>query len=249
MFDIPSEFFVYLAVGFLAQMVDGALGMAYGTLCTAVLLSTGMSPVTVSASVHAAQSVTAGISAASHITLKNVDWKIFRSLAIAGTAGGIIGALFLTHVDTHILIPAISIYLLILGVTIVFRGLRRSLKNKIAGGIRFRSALGFFGGLLDAIGSGWGPIVTSTLLARGETPRYVIGSVNTAEFVVKTAITVILIGVIGIDFSVVVFGLLAGGVLAGPLAAYSLRFINPKILMVMVGFLIIGISLYRLYTL
>ena len=230
-------------------MVDGALGMAYGTLCTAILLSTGMPPVTVSASVHAAQSVTSAMSAASHITLKNVDWKIFAVLAASGTIGGVIGALFLSHVDTHILIPFISLYLLILGITIVFRGLRRSVKKKVATKARYRGVLGFFGGLLDAIGSGWGPIVTSTLLVRGETPRYVVGSVNTAEFVVKTTITATLIGAIGIDFSVVVAGLLAGGVLAAPLAALALRYIQPKVLMTLVGVLIIGISLYRLATL
>lgn len=249
MLDIPTEFFIYLAVGFAAQMVDGALGMAYGTLSTAVLLSTGMPPVTVSASVHAAQSVTSAISAGSHISLKNVDWKLVWPLALAGSVGGIIGAFLLVNVDTHILIPVISIYLLILGITIVLRGFRRSLKKKIATSARHNGVLGFFGGLLDSIGSGWGPIVTSTLMARGESPRYVVGSVNTAEFVVKTVITGTLMGAIGIDFSVVVLGLLAGGVLAAPFAAYVVKIINPKILMMAVGVLIIGISVFRLMTL
>lgn len=247
--DITAEFFIYVLVGFCAQMVDGALGMAYGTLSTAVLLSTGLAPVMVSASVHAAQSVTSAMSALSHVTLKNVDWKIFLPLAIPGMIGGIIGALLLSHMNTDIINPFISIYLLCLGVFIIFKALKPHISIASLPSTRFRSILGFCAGLMDAIGSGWGPITTTTLMARGLEPRYVIGSVNTAEFFVKTAVTTTFLTTVGLKFGPVVLGLLCGGVVAAPFAAYAVKKINPKILMLAVGVLIVGISVYRVISL
>lgn len=249
MFDLSAEFFIYMAVGFCAQMVDGALGMAYGTLSTAVLLSTGIPPATVSASVHAAQSVTSAMSAASHITLKNVDWKIFAPLAIFGAIGGIIGAYALSRIDLEWMNPIISGYLLILGILILFKAAQTNLSIPVTPTGLFKSVLGFLAGILDAIGSGWGPITTTTLIARGLEPRYVVGSVNTAEFIVKTSIMLTFLGTIGLTFGNVVLGLLFGGVLAAPLAALTVRWINPRLLMTGVGLLITGISLYRLFSL
>lgn len=249
MLDVSSEFFIYMLVGFAAQMVDGALGMAYGTLSTAVLLSTGMPPATVSASVHAAQSVTSAMSAASHIALKNVDWKMFAPLALFGTIGGVLGAYLLSHIDFHKVTPFISGYLLVLGVLILTRAASQDFSITMKPTGLFKSVLGFLAGLMDAIGSGWGPITTSTLIAKGVEPRYVVGSVNTAEFVVKTSIMMTFLTTIGLTFGDVVLGLLFGGVIAAPLAAFTVRWINPRLLMIGVGLLIIGISLYRLISL
>jgi uncharacterized protein len=249
MFELSSEFLIFMAIGFCAQMVDGVLGMAYGTLSTAVLLSTGLPPATVSASVHAAQSVTSAMSSASHITLKNVRWRIFWPLALFGMVGGVAGALFLSHAEGDFINPIVSAYLLILGVLILFKAFKKSVSFGGEPTRIFKSFLGLIAGTLDAIGSGWGPITTTTLVAKGVEPRYVVGSVNTAEFVVKTSITMTFMTTIGITFGPVVLGLLAGGVIAAPIAALTVRFINPKILMVAVGFLIIGISIYRLFSL
>jgi uncharacterized membrane protein YfcA len=247
--DIPPEFLIFVLIGFGAQMVDGALGMAYGTLSTAILLATGLPPATVSASVHAAQSVTSAMSAASHITLKNVQWSIFLPLAMFGTAGGILGALFLSHADMGFISPLITGYLLILGVLILIKVIRPEVKLGAYPSRFFKSILGFCAGILDAMGSGWGPITTTTLVAKGVEPRYVVGSVNTAEFVVKTSITITFMTTIGITFGPVVLGLLFGGVLAAPLAALTVKYINTRVLMALVGVLIIGISVFRFMSL
>jgi len=246
---VTSSFFLYVLIGFVAQLVDGALGMAYGTLCTAILLAMGIPPATVSAGVHSAQFFTAGLSGVAHTLLKNIDWKLCLSLALAGVLGGIIGALFLVHVDTDFIRPWISGYLLLLGILIVLRSLKAGQPEKKEddrGPGIFTPVLGFFSGLLDAIGGGWGPMVTSNLIARGEPPRYAIGSVNTAEFFVKTAIAATFFTTIGLTFHKIVIGLLIGGVLAAPFGAYILRVINPRMLIGMVGGLIIALSLYQL---
>lgn len=240
---------VYVLIGFFAQLVDGALGMAYGTLCTAILLALGVPPATVSAGVHSAQFFTAGLSGAAHTLLKNIDWKLCISLALAGVCGGIIGALFLVHTDTSMIRPWISAYLLFLGLFIIYRSFKNNMveRKKEGGGPGlFTPVLGFFSGLLDAIGGGWGPMVTTNLIARGEPPRYAIGSVNTAEFFVKTAIAATFFTTIGLVFHEIVIGLMIGGVLAAPFGAYILRFINPRILIGMVGGLIVLLSLYQL---
>ncbi len=247
--ELDSMFLLFILIGFFAQLADGALGMAYGTLSTAILLAMGIPPATVSAGVHTAQFFTAGLSGASHTLLKNIDWKIFMPLAVAGVCGGIIGALFLVHIDTSLIRPWISVYLLFLGIFIMVQFFRKKMpKKKRDGrfGKFFTPVLGFFSGILDAIGGGWGPMVTSNLIARGEPPRYAIGSVNTAEFFVKTAIAITLFLSVGMVFHQIVLGLLIGGVLAAPLGAFVLRIIKPSIMIGMVGGLIVLISLYQL---
>lgn len=246
---MDESLYIYVLIGFAAQLVDGALGMAYGTLCTAILLAMGVPPATVSAGVHSAQFFTAGLSGAAHTLLKNIDWKLCISLAFAGVCGGIIGALFLVKMDTSAIRPWISGYLLFLGVFIVYRSFKSDFverKKSDSGPGLFTPVLGFFSGLLDAIGGGWGPMVTSTLIARGESPRYAIGSVNAAEFFVKSAIAATFFTTIGLVFHKIVIGLLIGGVLAAPFGAYVLRVINPRILIGIVGGLIIALSLYQL---
>ena len=246
---MDESIFIYVIIGFTAQLVDGALGMAYGTLCTAVLLAMGIPPATVSAGVHSAQFFTAGLSGAAHTLLKNIDWRLCISLALACVCGGIIGALFLVHMDTSVIRPWVSGYLLLLGIFIVYRSLTNDVVERKKGDTGpglLTPLLGFFSGMLDAIGGGWGPMVTSNLIARGEPPRYAIGSVNTAEFFVKSAIAATFFATIGLVFHKIVIGLLIGGVLAAPFGAYVLRIINPRILIGVVGGLIIALSLYQL---
>lgn len=248
-----SEFWTYVGIGFLAQIVDGALGMAYGTLCTSVLLASGLPPVTVSASVHTAQFFTTGLSALSHSYFKNVHKKLLLVIAVSGALGGLIGAMLLTQIDGKLIKPWIAAYLLYLGFFILWRRYRgKKFMTGVSAWNRnlFRAVLGLLGGFLDALGGGgWGPIVTSNLIARNEDPRLVIGTVNVAEFFVKTLIAVTFIVTLSANnFTTVVLGLLVGGVVAAPLGAFVLRFIKPETLMGFVGFLIIGLSGFILYS-
>jgi uncharacterized membrane protein YfcA len=255
MLDIISntDFWTYALIGFAAQMIDGALGMAYGTLCTSVLISSGVAPLIVSASVHSAQFFTTGLSALSHSWFKNVNKKLFLTLAVAGAMGGMLGAILLTKIDGGFIKPWIAVYLACLGVLILWKRWRKQAIKDVAerNETGFRAGLGFIGGFLDALGGGWGPMVTSNLIVRDEDPRRVIGSVNTAEFFVKTiiAVTLSIVAAEAIfdEFQTVVLGLLIGGIVAAPFGAYILKFIKPELLMTLVGILIIVLSGYTLY--
>ncbi|TCV92060.1 hypothetical protein EC912_10851 [Luteibacter rhizovicinus] len=239
-----TQFLIFVGVGLLAQLVDGALGMAYGLVSNAVLLSIGLPPAVASATVHTAEVFTTGVSCGSHAFFGNVDWKIFRRLAIPGVIGGIAGAWFLASVPGEALKPFVYAYLLILGIVVLLRAFGRAVSHHR---VRHKGWLGFFAGLLDAIGGGgWGPIATSTLLARGGAVRTTIGSVNAAEFVVTVAISATLIFHIGIPHWPIVAGLLTGGVIAAPVAAWLVKHLPPRGVMGAVGVLIIGISLYQL---
>lgn len=241
---LEADFWMFVLIGFTAQIVDGALGMAYGTLSTAILLSMGIPPLNVSASVHTAQFFTTGVSSASHYYFKNVDKRLMILLALSGMIGGVAGAVLLTTIDGKALKPFISGYLIILGIMILWRLFRK--KRDLPPGRdkkRFKLLLGIFGGFADALGGGgWGPIVTTSLLTGGRDPRKVIGSVNAAEFIVKTSIAVAFIATIGFTFHKIVIGLLIGGVIAAPLGAYVLRYIEAELLIGMVGVLIVALS-------
>ncbi|MCC7305533.1 MAG: sulfite exporter TauE/SafE family protein [Alphaproteobacteria bacterium] len=246
-FIYESEFWTYAGIGFSAQIIDGALGMAYGTLSTAILLATGVPPLVTSASVHTAQFFTTGLSALSHAWFKNVDKKLFLLLAVSGAAGGVWGALLLGHLDGKLVKPWIAAYLLYVGLYILWRRFVPRKDNPRKRTDLFRGGLGMLGGFLDALGGGWGPMVTSSLIARNEDPRLTIGSVNSAEFFVKTVIAVTFIATATFTFHEIVLGLLAGGVIAAPFGAYVLRFIRPEILITGVGVLIIILSSMTLY--
>ncbi|MEZ2418524.1 sulfite exporter TauE/SafE family protein [Luteibacter sp. RCC_6_2] len=239
-----SQFLIFVGVGLLAQLVDGALGMAYGVVSNAVLLALGLPPAVASATVHTAEIFTTGVSGGAHALFGNVDWKSFRRLAIPGVIGGVIGAWFLASVPGDTIKPFVYAYLLILGVVVLVRAAGKVVSHHR---VRHKGVLGFVAGLLDAIGGGgWGPIATSTLLARGGAVRHTIGTVNAAEFVVTVAISSTLIAHMGIQHWPIVLGLLTGGVIAAPLAAWLVRHLPPRYVMIAVGCLIIGISLYQL---
>ncbi len=232
--------------GFLAQIVDGALGMAYGTLSSALLLAWGLPPVNASAAVHSAQVFTCAASGASHIVYKNVIWRIVLWLAVPGVFGAVIGAYLLTVVDGAAIKPWISAYLAGLGVLIVVKALRK----KPAEAPRNDPAIapvGFAGAFLDTVGGGgWGPIVTTTLVGRGHEPRFAVGSVNVAEFIVKTSASASFLMLIGLTHAPIVLSLLAGGVLAAPFGGYLAKRIPPKPFMMLVGALVIALSAWQI---
>ena len=236
--------FFYIFVGFIAQMIDGALGMAYGVTSTSLLLTIGIPPAQASASVHAAELVTTAVSGAFHLKFGNVDKKVLRRLLIPGVIGGAIGAYVLTEIPSTTIKPLVAGYLIIMGGIILWKAFRKvapkELKTKLV-------PLGLVGGFFDAIGGGgWGPVVTTTLVARGKEPRLVVGSVNLAEFFVTLSESFVFILTIGLIHWKIIIGLMIGGVLAAPLAAYVCSRIPRRPMMCMVGVLIVAVSLRTL---
>ncbi len=237
-----EDLILFIAVGFAAQMIDGAAGMAYGVSATTVLLSFGVPPATASATVHAAEVFTTGASGLSHWRLKNVRFDLMWKLAIPGAVGGAIGAFLLASIDAGLIRPFVSAYLLIMGAVILAKALRGYAAPKRVE--KFIAPLGFVGGLLDAMGGGgWGPIVASNLLGRGETPRTAIGSVNLAEFFVTLVISAMFVATIGLDLWPMIAGLIIGGVIAAPLAAYVAKIAPARALLAVVGGVVILLSL------
>ncbi len=241
---------LYMLVGFIAQMIDGALGMAYGVSSNTFLLSLGLPPAAASASVHMAEVVTTGVSGASHWKLGNVDWKLVRRLLIPGVIGGVIGAYILTSMDGNIIKPYIAVYLLLMGGVIIYKAVTTVPRKKPDEyhGPR-TSLLGLFGGFCDAIGGGgWGPVVTSTLVARGKYPRTTIGSVNFSEFFVTLAESITFVLTLSFsEYWQIILGLLIGGAVAAPFAARMTKVLPLKTLMIMVGVLIIILSIRTIY--
>jgi uncharacterized membrane protein YfcA len=231
-------------VGFIAQIIDGALGMAYGVTSTSVLLSLGIPPASASASVHTSEVFTTLTSGLSHLKLKNVDKNLFKKLLIPGMIGGALGAYILTFVPTKIIKPLAGIYLLIMGI-LILRKLFQRKKTKLKTNI---TLLGGIGGFLDAVGGGgWGPVVTSTLVARGDKPRLTIGSVNLAEFFVTLTEAATFFSLIGIAYWEIILGLIIGGVIAAPFAAYTCKKLPSRTLLAIVGTVIIVLSIRNLY--
>lgn len=241
-------FLICLLCGFFAQMIDGTLGMAYGVSCSTLLRALGIPSAMTSFCVHTAEIFTTLSSGAAHFTMKNVDRRLFLRLIIPGVLGGIAGALLLTHVPDEVISQIISLYLVIMGGVIVTKAsFKPTLRAKKIGWGVYPLAL--IGGFSDSVsGGGWGPVVTSTLLAADCDVRKTIGSVNAAEFFVTLAESVtffLTIGSLG-DALPAVAGLILGGVLASPIAAYLCRKIPVRPLMLIVGILIMGVNLRRL---
>jgi uncharacterized membrane protein YfcA len=247
-FDISldNQLFFFVMAGFIAQLIDGALGMAYGVSCTTLLLNFGIPPAIASASVHTSEVFTTGVSGLSHLFLKNVNKSLFFKLAIPGVLGAALGAFLLSKIfDGNLIKPYISGYLLLIGIFILVKSFK-TFKPKEE--IKRVSLLGLAGGFFDAIGGGgWGPIVTSNLIFQGKTPKETIGTVNTAEFFVTFASTGVFLFFIGIDNWKIILGLIAGGVIAAPIGALLTTKIKPKIIMFLVGWVIIITSLLTIY--
>lgn len=232
------DFFYLVGIGFLAQLVDGSLGMAFGLISTTAMLSLGIPPAQASAAVHTAEVATSATSGVSHLLHKNIDYRLFATLGIAGVFGGVLGAYILSNIDGRAIRPFVSSYLLICGLLIVFKATRLAPVNEDAKPT-YAAPLGLVGGFLDAIGGGgWGPLVTSTLIGSGHAPRRVIGSVNAAEFFITVAVASTFFIELGMAHLSHIGALILGGVLAAPLGAFIVRFLPPRRLMMMVGVLV-----------
>ncbi len=236
--------FIYIVVGIVAQLIDGCLGMDYGVSSNSFLLSVGVAPAAASASVHTAEVFTTAISGISHWKFGNLDKDLVRRLIIPGVLGGAVGAYVLTNLPGGIIKPYISLYLLLMGVRILLKAFKGSKSVTALPSKMHLILLGLVGGACDAIGGGgWGPIVTTTLVSRGNSVRKTIGSVNFSEFFVTLAEVITFIATIGLVNWKVILGLALGGAVAAPFGAYLTKKIPTKPMMIVVGCLIIGLSL------
>ena len=249
---ISTELLLFVALGFVAQLIDGALGMAYGLIATTTLLSLGTPPAMASASVHAAEVVTTGLAGASHVWHKNVDWQLFKRLAPAGVFGGMIGAYVLIGLPENVVKFFITLYLMGMAVLITRRimaggkaekGTKKQRESKLP-----TIPVGVGGGFFDAVGGGgWGPLVTSTLLARGDHPRRTIGSASLSEFFLTLAISVAFVLALNVmDYWRVVLGLIIGGAIAAPFAGLLSKVLKPRKLMIIVAIVIGVLCVYNL---
>ncbi|MDZ4362934.1 sulfite exporter TauE/SafE family protein [Brevundimonas sp.] len=249
-----DTFFLFLLVGFLAQAVDGALGMAYGVISSSVLLALGVPPAMASASTHGAEVFTTAASAGSHVWHKNIDWRLFVPLAIAGVIGGCLGAYVLTGIEGDVIKPFVIAYLALIGVYILWRAGHDIRPRRIPTWIV--GPLGVVGGFFDAIGGGgWGPTVTSTLVGAGQEPRRAIGTVNTAEFFLTVAISATFVWAIVTghwseagaleNHAAAIGGLVVGGLIAAPFAGLITKRVPRRALTYAVGGLLIFLSLFQ----
>ena len=245
--ELDADFLYFMLGGFIAQMIDGALGMAYGVSATTFLLSFGVSPAVASMSVHASEIFTSGVSGLMHLKFGNVNSKLFKVIVLPGVIGSILGAYILTEFESYntYIKPVVGTYTLILGIIIIVKVVRKHQKKKK---LKHVGWLATAGGFLDAIGGGgWGPVVSSTLIASGKTPRLVIGSVNLAEFFVSLASSFTFFTLIGGSGWQTILGLILGGVCAAPIAAHLSKKLNVKAMMIFVGIVVIIVSLRIIY--
>ena len=242
--DLDANFYWMIGAGFLAQLVDGALGMGYGVTCTIVLLSTGVSLPAISGSIHTAEMFSSGVSGYSHYRFGNVNKKLFQSLLIPGVIGAIAGAYLLatlgnTYADY--IRPILAIYTLFLGAKILIGAFSKNTEPKKVKRVGWLAGAG---GFLDSFGGGgWGPLVTSTLISKGRSPRYVIGSVSLTEFFVTLASALTFFTILGVSYWQVIVGLVIGGTVAAPIAAKLAGRLPLKTMFISVGVLVIFWSL------
>jgi uncharacterized membrane protein YfcA len=243
-FFFSQELLFFILIGFTAQFIDGSLGMAYGISANTLLLSLGISPVQASASIHIAELLTTSVSGFTHYGFGNVDMGLVKKLIIPGVIGAVIGALVLVWLPVTLMKVMVSLYLLVMGGTILYKAYRNVISEKVRHHV---IPLGFFGGFLDAAGGGgWGTIVASTLVAKGSIPRLAIGTVNAAEFFVALASSLVfVISIITLNWTIVL-GLALGGAISAPLAAYFAKRIPARLFMVLIGIMIMLLSTYML---
>lgn len=240
-------FWAAALVGFAAQAVDGALGMAYGITATTFLLGTGVSPAVATASVHMAEVFTTGFSGVSHVRYGNVSKPLFLRLVLPGIAGAVAGAVLVTQIDGAVLKPFVSGYLLLMGAFVLAKAFRE--RRRATQAPRHVAKLALFGGFVDSVGGGgWGPVVTTTLVGSGQDPRTTIGSVNFAEFFLSLSAATAFAVLIGPDTWPTIAGLVVGGAFAAPLAALLARRVSPRLLLALVGTLIAALSTFNLWS-
>jgi uncharacterized membrane protein YfcA len=240
-------FWSAVAVGLVAQVIDGALGMAYGVTSSSFLLAVGATPAMASGATHLAEVFTTGVSGVSHLKMGNVNKKLFFSLLIPGIIGALIGAYVLGNIDGKALKPYISAYLLLMGLY-VFSKAFRHIRPRHEINTAKVAPLALFGSFMDTTGGGgWGPIVTTSLVGSGHDPRTTIGSVNFAEFFLTVTVAASLFSILDQNVWIIVSGLVIGGLFAAPFAAYITKHLKTKTLLILVGSLISLISAFNLY--
>jgi uncharacterized protein len=251
-----SEFWTFAVVGFVAQLIDGTLGMGFGIISSSVLLAQGVPPALASASVNAAKIPTTLTAAASHFLHKNMKPDILIALCIFGGLGGFLGAVLLTSLKGKVLANTVNAYLILVGALIIYRGLRDIAPRVLPK--FFPRVVGFIGGMVEGIGGSWGPIVTTGLLGGGVESRYAIGSTNIAEFIVSVTVFLSFVGAFlighwqgGADWQqtfLPVLGLVLGGMPAALAGGYLSKKTPRRELTVVVGMLAIGIAVFRIAT-
>ncbi len=243
-----GTFYMFVVVGFVAQLIDGMLGMGYGIVSAISLMTLGLNPAAVSASIHTAEMFASGASGYNHYRFGNVNKKLFKVLLLPGVAGSIAGALLLTRLgEEHVtyLKPILALYLLILGIRIISKAVKKQTQQRKK--VKNAGWLAGAGGFLDSFGGGgWGPLVTSTLIANGRTPNYVIGTVSLVEFFVTLASAITFFSVLGLSHWQIVLGLIVGGVTAAPIAARLAGRIPTRWMFLAVGLMVIFWSLWTL---
>ncbi|MBX2923727.1 MAG: TSUP family transporter [Chitinophagaceae bacterium] len=243
--SIDQKFYWMIAAGFMAQLVDGALGMGYGVVSTTVLMSLGVNLSAISGSIHTAEMFSSGASGYSHYKFGNVNKKLFKALLIPGIAGAVLGAFLLSKFGEtygNYIRPLIATYTMLLGLRILIIAFRK--KNNKPKKVKRVGWLAGAGGFLDSFGGGgWGPLVTSTLISKGRSPRFVIGSVSITEFFVTLASALTFFTMIGVSHWQVIVGLIIGGVVAAPLAARLAGKLPTKTMFICVGIMVVIWSL------
>ncbi len=241
---MEHDIYIYIIAGFVAQLIDGALGMAYGISASSLLMGFGVPPAVVSSTVHAAECFTTGASAISHHAFGNISRDLFRRLLIPGIIGAALGAYALSSLDGDVIKPYISAYLLIMGLVIIAKAFLSFPPREVTTKL---TPLALVGAFLDAIGGGgWGPIVATNLIVRGNSVRETVGSVNAVEFFVTMSASITFFLSIGLGHWQVIAGLAIGGVIAAPLGAYLTKKIPHRPMMVGVGILVVVLSLRTL---
>ena len=240
-----GDFLLLAAIGFVAQLVDGALGMAFGVISTSAMLTMGLPPAHASAIAHTAEIFTTATSGASHIYFRNVDWRLVLRLGVAGVIGAVAGAWVLSNVDAGVARPFVAAYLFVIGLLILRRALRPPPQRET--NLAAAAPLGLAGGFLDASGGGgWGPVVTSTLIGSGQAPRTVVGSVNTTEFFVALAAATTFFVELGASPLYDLAALVVGGMIAAPFGGWVVKHIRPRLLMTLVGIVVIALAAFQL---
>lgn len=243
-----ADIWPFILVGFAAQLVDGALGMAFGVISNAMMVGAlGVPPAVASKRVHVAECFTTAASGLSHLYHRNIDGRLFARLVVPGIVGGVAGAYLLSNIDAEAVRPLVLVYLAAVGVYLLARGLRRPPPPREA---KVVAPLGLVGGFLDAAGGGgWGSIVTSNLLVQGAEPRKVIGTVSASEFFLTVAISATFIWQLGwADLAGATLGLLLGGVAAAPLGAIAARHLPARPLLILVGIVVTATSAYGVWS-
>lgn len=242
-----NDLLPFVAIGFAAQLVDGALGMAFGVICSTMMVGVlGLPPAIASQRVHIVECFTTATSGISHLLHKNIDKRLFFRLLIPGMIGGVLGAYVLSSLDAGVVKPFVLTYLAAIGLYILWRGIFYPPKIKDA---KLIEPLGLFGGFLDAAGGGgWGPVVTSNLLIQGADPRKVVGTVNAVEFFLTITVSAVFLYHLGIaDLAGATLGLLIGGIAAAPIGAWAAKHLPAKQMLIMVGVVLTLTSTYGAY--